>query len=340
MFFSILPVLVTVVVYASSVRSSVLPREDTIHEIVRFSTDHQAENLAVRPNGQILVTISGPTAAIYQIDPFCQNKSVLVESFPFTSALGITELFPDVFYFVLANVSLAPLGGIPGTSFIYKLDMTRFATSPQGAIIHPPSIQKVASVPDAGFLNGLTSFTSSLGRFILAADSIAAQVWKINVASGAVSVAIKDPSMVAPPDAELPLGVNGIKVHSGSLYYTNTGSESLYRIPLSQNGSAAGSAHLIASSVPCDDLILDKVGNVYLATGTLNVVLKVSNTGVVTTIAGTSGSASSLLISPTAIQFGKTKADSSSIYVTTSGGAFSPAIGTQGLSRVDIGAHA
>ena len=339
-----IPLLLTAfAVFFTFISASVLlVVERSVHNVVRFSANHQVENLAVRTNGQILLTIVGPSAAIYQIDPSSQNKSILIESFPYTSTLGITELSPDLFYFVLANVSLNPISDlkdVAGTAFIYKLDMNPFIVSPQGTVIRPPSIRKIAAIPNAKFLNGITSISPN-DDFILAADSMAGQVWKINVHTGVVSVAIRDTTMMPIPDAEIPAGVNGIKVQNGWLYYTNTASSSLYRIPIHSDGSAAGTAQLIASSMPCDDFVLDQDGNAYVASGLWNAVVRVSNTGVVTTIAGTVGSASSSLVSPTAIEFGKTPADSSSIYVTTDGGVPYPVVGTQGLSRVDVGARA
>ena len=56
------------------------------------------ENLAVRSNGQVLVTTSAPVAIMLQIEPFAARNGTLVVRFPGVSGShGITEPQTDIF---------------------------------------------------------------------------------------------------------------------------------------------------------------------------------------------------------------------------------------------------
>lgn len=65
-----------------------------------------AENLAVRSNGQLLVTVL-TTPELYQIDPLGSHQTQLIQKFPVAGGLlGITEVESDVFAIVAGNISL------------------------------------------------------------------------------------------------------------------------------------------------------------------------------------------------------------------------------------------
>lgn len=97
-------------------RSNGLEQESQGNLIHQFPDPTWVENIAVRKNGHLLVTIV-ISPELYLIDPLTSsldptsNKTAtLIHSFApsFAAVLGITETQPDQFYVVVGNLSLAP----------------------------------------------------------------------------------------------------------------------------------------------------------------------------------------------------------------------------------------
>jgi len=107
---------------------------------------------------------------------------------------------------------------------------------------------------------------------------------------------------------------------------------------LHQDGSAAGNATLVTSAIACDDFALDPWGFAYVASPR-NAVLRLdTRTGAQLVVAGSFNQSSSDIISASSARFGVGDSDRSSLYVTTNEGAFVGApMGSQGVSRVDVG---
>lgn len=86
----------------------------TIYDVWQFPNGTWAENIAVRSNGQLLVTIlSSPE--LYEVDPFGLETPQLLQRFPnATGLLGIVELKEDVFAVVAGNYSTATLTSTNG----------------------------------------------------------------------------------------------------------------------------------------------------------------------------------------------------------------------------------
>lgn len=88
------------------------------HIVHQFPNETWIENLAVRQNGQILVTLIAPPAPqLYQVDPFQTSApAVLIDTVPgVTGLLGIAEIEQDVWYFLAGNFSVATFSTTPGT---------------------------------------------------------------------------------------------------------------------------------------------------------------------------------------------------------------------------------
>lgn len=80
----------------------------------QFPNETWIENISVRSNGQILVTLL-TTPDLYQVDPFGEAKPKLIQRFPNAlGLLGITELEEDVFVVVAGNYSLKTGTNTPG----------------------------------------------------------------------------------------------------------------------------------------------------------------------------------------------------------------------------------
>src|ERR1700722_14136610 len=109
-------------------------RDSPISHIFEFAKGTWVENLAVRSNGKVLVTL-GTSPELYQIDPFSDPaEATLVYRFPDAKALGgIAEVEHDVFAVISYNASLTTNGG---AQFVWKADLRQST----------PSFQKITEV--------------------------------------------------------------------------------------------------------------------------------------------------------------------------------------------------
>lgn len=200
--------------------------EAQLHRIFNIS-GFGFENLAVRADGQILTTAAFPSARLWQIDPLSILPPILLKDFTgFAATLGITELSPDVFYVTVQ-------GSKAGTAAIFSVDMRPFIAMPNGTISTPAVIKEVAKLPRSCALNGMTHIRE-MDDFVLSADTDLGGVWKINVDSGESTFIIEDPTMKGPPNTTsiAAFGINGLRVHNNTLYYTNSGKETLHKMPV------------------------------------------------------------------------------------------------------------
>jgi hypothetical protein len=104
----------TVLSFSIGAIASAIPRGHvTLRDVWRFPTGTWVENIAVRSNGKLLVTLlSQPD--VYQVNPSGTESPSLVYSFPGASgALGIAELGTDVFAVVAGNWSTTTFTSTP-----------------------------------------------------------------------------------------------------------------------------------------------------------------------------------------------------------------------------------
>ncbi|KZP21489.1 hypothetical protein FIBSPDRAFT_1020155 [Athelia psychrophila] len=278
-----------------------------------------AENLAVRSNGQLLVTLA-TAPELYEIDTAGSHKTQLVAQFPAaTGLLGITEIQHDVFAVVAGSLSL------PGSFSVWKVDVNPT----------PAKSTKIADVLPAVFLNGATTLNEN-GSAILVADSAAGMIYRVDTETGNYAVVLDDPTMKIAANATIPVGINGLHIRRGYLYYTSSTQGLFARVPIHADGTPAGAAEVIAHNGFDDDFVFDRAGNAYVATNADNTVQKITPAGNVTVVAGSVNS--TLVAGSTAAQFGRTAADSSVLYVTKDGkftnGAGETVAGTGGVVAI------
>ena len=284
------------------------PPHPTVTDVWNFSPGTWVENLAVRSNGQILVTLAS-TPEIYQVDPTLKQPATLVHAFPgYLACLGITELQQDLFYVITGNFSTVTITTGPGSYSVWELDMRGY--SPLGGT-PTPSVTKVADFPDSIFFNGITSANQDI---LLIADSRAGAVVSLNVANKAMGK-ITDPLMAGTATGE-DVGVNGVKTCQGTLYFTNTDQGLYAEIPLNYAGTASTAAgKVVLSNLPSpDDFQFDPAGDTYFA-GNNELRSRAAVDGAVALVSN-----SSLLVGSTALEFGRLPDDRDSVYVTTNGG--------------------
>lgn len=314
-----------------------------VTNITRFA-NYRFENLAIRASGEILTTNANPAPRLWQVDPLgILPPTLIYQGQNGTGLAGIAEGKPDIFYVAGGYVSLTfPIITKPDTYTITEVDMRNVSVLPDGNLTQQPTIKTVAHLEGAALLNGVTFAPNK--ENLLVADSFQGLIWNVNVSSGAIGVALNDTTtkgVIGAQNGTL-TGINGIRVHNSTIYWTVTGRNAIYTIPVSANGSipTGAKSSLLASNVTCDDLAVDDAGNAYIASP-YDVITKVAPDGKQKVIAGifntTSSNGNLTLAGPTSVRFGRLASDRWSLYISTNGALTNPnPNGTQGISRIDL----
>ncbi|AEO64813.1 uncharacterized protein THITE_2142617 [Thermothielavioides terrestris NRRL 8126] len=174
-----------------------------VRTVYQFTTETWIENLAVRPNGNLLLivdeNVTSPVhpVALYQLaNPASPHPELsLVYSFPLGTVLGITEVQHEV-YAVLAENFTGNFESVPGTTKMYTFDF-----------------------------NG-------------GADMYAASVWAVNITTGTTRLFAQAPEM-AQVHNYTRMGINGLRVAYDYLYFTNSDLKCVFRIPMDVTGAQA-----------------------------------------------------------------------------------------------------
>jgi hypothetical protein len=302
------------------------PSTSPIKTIYEFPNETWVENLAVRSSGELLLTLI-TTPDLYQLDPFSPTEAILIHSFPnATSVLGISEIQPDVFAVVVGNWSDATFTTFNGSYSIWKVDLQSFQRNGIGKFVSKASVSKIASLPEASFLNGMT-LLAPLSAYLLIADSGLGVVWRLNYLTGEYEIVLDNALMKSVPNPlGITLGINGVHTRNGDLYFTNSVQDLLARVPISATGTATGSYEVVAENGSGDDFAFDKQGNAYIAQDPGDALQQVTPAGKVTVLAGSTNS--TILEGDTSAAFGRTWRDSDTLYVTTNGGIAGLVAGT------------
>ncbi|KAJ7646497.1 hypothetical protein FB45DRAFT_1018813 [Roridomyces roridus] len=275
------------------------------------------ENIAVRPPTRTLTPI--------YIFPNC------------SSLLGITEYLPDVYAVVAGDIDFSTFHNAPNSVSIWHIDLTHGVAM----------ANQVVRIPETIGFNGLSS-VPGFPNLVLAADSVAGAVYEVDMRHGTARIAITDESMSLVPDGPFPaLGINGLRVHDGWLYYSNSQRGTFMRMPVNVgNGGVeqAGSAHIIATVEPWgpstghewDDFTIDGMGRVWVATDPGAVTLLSgescgNGTWVQEIVVGDAEGGFTGLTHPTSLKIGRGNAEEEhKVYAVTAGGA---------VITVDMGEH-
>jgi hypothetical protein len=187
-------------------------------------------------------------------------------------------------------------------------------------------IKEVTHLTGAGLPNGFELLSREAG-IILIADSELGAVWKVNIKNGNVDKVIELDEMKPPPPPAMQMGINGLKVRDGYLYWSNTAKMLFCRIKIDGEGKATSAVEILETDTLIDDFCFDKHGNAWLTQHGLNVLGVVKASGGVVTAAG---SIDKLTVAGgTACQFGRTASDAAVLYFVTTGGMSAPVNGTE-----------
>jgi hypothetical protein len=273
-------------------------------ELLQFPDGARLENLKVLPNGHLIITTLS-SSDVFTVDPYANppkpNKLV---SLPGGSALlGITLLNRGLYAVVSAIPSSAPNRFVPGS---YKIHIIfPLAHGKANPLIDTISILKYE------FLNGLTTLPKK-PHVILAADSFAGEILRIDTHTHQLTTAFASPVLGYGNTTEgILLGVNGIRIRDGYLYFTNSRLGTFSRVRIDDDGIPVrgGKVEVIAvlpgfedGAHLWDDFDFDQEGNAYI-TAHPSSLIKVMKGGRQETLVG--GDGDGPLSAPTAVAFGK-----------------------------------
>ncbi|KAK3301789.1 uncharacterized protein B0T15DRAFT_441941 [Chaetomium strumarium] len=265
--------------------AALTPRQSAT-QIVRLSS---IENVAVRPNGQILATNMN-SATLYSIDPVAKTSSTALSVSGATGLSGIGEYQPDVF---------AVIGG----KSVFKIDFTT----------QPPKSTLIKTISEASNLNGLAVFTNTS---VLVADAGKGAVYKLDVSTGEYAVVLQDPTMA--PSGGIPFGIDGIKYRDGVVWYTNIFKNSFHRVAVDPaTAKATGAVATLWTNLMGDDLCFGPNGKIYVATNGRNSLVEVDPAAASprpTSVGSVTGS--------TSCAFGRTERDANVAYVGAGQGVY------------------
>ena len=303
-----------------------------VEVIYEFPPGISLENIAVRRNGQILTTVlSAPK--IYQVDPSKKREPILLYTFPANLVAGIAELQPDVFYVATDNTTADnPFAGVPGSLAIWKVDLRRFSP-PLGK---SAEVTKIVTIPQAQVLNGLAVLDHRKGLLVIA-DPLLGRIWRVNVYTKEIKIFTDDPLTKAGPNAVPPIGVNGIKVRHGAVYWSNSLRNIIARINVDSDGTAKGPAVVVATgSRGIDDFAIGPNGAFFAAEPIA------SDLAYAPAVGGELQVITNITLSPTAVAFGRRSEDAQSVYLSSTGGSladFASGTPTRGrIFKVDVSA--
>lgn len=297
---------------------------DPTRLVYEFPKGTWLENLAVRPCGDVLLTVL-TSPDLYLINPLISNpKPTLVHHFPSVlGLLGITETDPYTFYVVGGNLSFSTLSFAPDSVQIFRVQFRLLKPN------QPAKISLTATLPDVLFPNSLIALTPTT---LLLADSTKGAVWAIDTRTGSSRIAIEDP-LFSVTTASSKIGINGIKLLDNTLYFTNGAQGIFGKVSINPTtGAALGPAKKISNSAPgasYDDFALSRFRDAaFLADGGGDSIAEVKlDTGKTTIIAGRVNTTE--IAESTSAQFGRTVFDSDILYVTTAGGLAVPVNGDE-----------
>ncbi|KAK1829944.1 hypothetical protein QBC39DRAFT_286332 [Podospora conica] len=294
-----------------------------VRNIFTFPKNTFIENIAVRANSKLLVT-SMSVPDLFSIDPTVATPSAsIVHTFPnCTGISGIAEITPDLFALVTGTWDLANTRAALGSLAVWTVDLTK----------SPPRIRFITAVANSTILNGVARHPYN-PALLMAADSAAGAVWRINLLTGASSVAFSSTLLLPTGTAMegLHLGINGLRSEGAFLYFTNSAQKFFGKVAVDLFGNKIGNIQVISNStaagadVVYDDIALDLnpltgKGHAWIASHPdYAVKVPVGLGGAQTVIKN-----ATKLLNPTSAAFGRGSVKERRTLYVTNGGEFTP----------------
>ncbi|QSZ29209.1 hypothetical protein DSL72_003720 [Monilinia vaccinii-corymbosi] len=301
-----------------------------VTELRSFGDKTWAENIAVRSNGQLLVTrLDSPILQL--LDPTNKTAPITLHTFNTTTyigLLGITEIVPksDIFYVALQTPYTPVFTKTTNYSnAIFKVDLNTFS-SKAGSLTSNPRVSHTIDIPESVFLNGIDTLDP---EHILITDSTLGHVYNLDISTISYTTPLKLASMAIPPDAVAQLGINGIHYRPPYLYFDNLGASTLNRVPIAPTTALpTGDGELLVSVPNPDDFVIREDGTIFIC-GNAQDTLFMWKEGMSEVVAVAGSNTSTILAGVTAGAFERVRGrEGKRLWLTTSGAQAQPINGT------------
>jgi hypothetical protein len=271
------------------------PSQAPATQLFAFKNSTFLENTSIRSDGKLFLS-SLSTSNLMEFDPNTADGVKITATIPEATGLLASTFIDDERLVVHAGqVDMATYSIVKGTAAIWEVNFRRC----------PPSIRKVASIPETQMLNGMAALPAH-PHIILSLDSIGGRVFRTNTRSGSVDVPIHNPTWFGPgPDATIPLGANGIQIRGNTLFFTNSAQAFFAKVKINDRGEPMGEPEKIHQnanatfSTSYDDFDVDSEGNAYICRDP-NKLVKVTPDGETSLFVG--GSRNPLIYTPTSVR--------------------------------------
>jgi hypothetical protein len=227
----------------------------TVTPVTHLPKKYFPENLAVRADGSVLITVL-LSKELWLVPAPARGlrEPVLVHRFDHLTT-GIVEVEPDVFVVSLSELYTTH------ESHLVRIDLNGWTP---GTPVNPEIIYTFNEMARA--LNGSCTFGPSS---MLVADCFAGLIWRVDLSDHAhratAAVWISHDTMWPDPDSEVPPppqpGVNGVRygAKTGYVYYTSTAQKVFMRIPVDPKTlDPAGAPEFVAAIDNGDDFCIDE----------------------------------------------------------------------------------
>ncbi|PFH62787.1 hypothetical protein XA68_11799 [Ophiocordyceps unilateralis] len=281
--------------------------------VAQFPVGTWIENIAVRPNGNLLLTSLMPNASVYEVSNPSSEQAKVTRRFTIDDAsglLGIAEIAPDMY--AIAGGNMSSSGGVKGSFRVWTVD---FAGSEN------PEPKVAQTIPEAVLLNGMTTLPNK-DKVVLISDSALGLVWRADLVANTHEMAMQLPEMGSQKQKH-PIGINGIHIRDGNLTWLNHDTFKMHSVKITEDGSQAeGFQPAEIASFPVtalDDFIWGPAqeDTAWVTTNDDNRVFALSSSGQNVVVAGAADSQN--VSTATACQFGRSDKDGKILYVTTGG---------------------
>lgn len=237
----------------------------------------------------------------------------------------------DIFYLASGNFNISTFDPGAGSYAVWEVDMRDYTLGHSSSSAAGARIRKVVDIPEAVLLNGMETLRrpssgSKVESLVLIADSGLGLVWAVDPKTAKYSVFVEVKEM-KPPAEGMPLGINGIKIRDGCLYWTNSGQQLFCRIAIGEAGKPEGETQIVKEGIFGDDFVFDGEGNAWVAQNVFNTVGVLIKDGSIVVAAGKPDQLT--VAGPTACRFGRGSEDKHILYVATTGGIGAPINGTE-----------
>lgn len=286
--------------------------------------------MKIRSNGQILVSLD-TAPELYQINPFRNQSGGIVYRFKgYTSLFGIVEEKTDVFYVIASNFSGPPdYYGYEGSVSIFKVDLRN--VSDPTTYQSTAKVSKMVDVPQAQLLDGLVIVNECEG-LLMSGDAQTGTLWLIDIQKH-TATAVLQHELLEGTSHEVTaglahVGINGLKLHNGVLYFTNTAKGLYGGVSINiATGKPTGLPSILSDyGTYVDEFSFDSSGNQFISADEKGILLRSANTSA----AMNQTRLLSLLPGADSNAFGRTALDKCILYSTFAGVP-------SGVASIDVG---